>query len=93
MRIIQSKYMFLLFPGILTLGQLWSDFLLANDLIIFQTYHVNVYDVLLIESFRVKFEVNFRAKLAVYSAYEKFAVWPGPFKRCKERFLICSETK
>lgn len=68
MRIIQSKYIFLLFPGILTLGQLWSDFRLANDLIIFQTYHVNVYDVLLIESFRVKFEVNFRAKLAVYSA-------------------------
>lgn len=40
----------------------------GQDLIIFQTYHVNVYDVLLIESFRVKFEVNFRAKLAVYSA-------------------------
>lgn len=68
MRIIQSKYMFLLFPGILTLGQLSSDFRLTTNLIIFQTYHVNVYDVFLIELFRVKFEVHFRAKLAVYSA-------------------------
>lgn len=53
MRIIQSKYMFLLFPGILTLGQLWSDFRLTTDLIIFQTYHVNVYDVFLIVSGKV----------------------------------------
>ena len=49
MRIIQSKYMFLLFPGILTLGQLWSDFRLATDFIIFQTYRVNFYNVFLLE--------------------------------------------